>query len=143
MANGQQIARENIDKLDNWLLERRISNDWFDYLRGNKLNRTEIAKECGFSASVLRQNPTVKMMLEDAEKSLKDKGLLKNRPVKSSVQAAEVRVVISNGRDRQRIKALEENSASLRAEIIELKASLKRYSLFEKHLSETGRIIKP
>ncbi len=79
MANGQEIARDNLKKFMSWCAERRSADDWADYARHGKLNRTEIARECIFSPSVLRQNPAVKQQLLDIEGELVRKGVLKTQ----------------------------------------------------------------
>ena len=87
MASGQQIAAANIKKFKDWIKERKAAEDWKDYLRGRQLNRTDIAKECGFATSVLRQNPTVKGDLEALEKELADSGIIPSPCGESSSQA--------------------------------------------------------
>ena len=52
--SGQQLAKENILKFEAWTAERHAAGDWKDYVRGSKLNRSEIAMECGFGLSALR-----------------------------------------------------------------------------------------
>lgn len=76
MPSGREIAKENIEKFRKWIEERRAANDWVDYVHGNKLNRTEIANECIFSASALRQNPAIKKELKELEGELRDDGVL-------------------------------------------------------------------
>jgi len=55
-VSGQDKAKENIELLERWLAEREVARDWTDYIRGHQLNKSEIAKECGFarSSSVLQ-----------------------------------------------------------------------------------------
>ena len=42
--SGQQLARDNLAKFQSWIAEREVTNDWHDYLRGDKLNRSEQAR---------------------------------------------------------------------------------------------------
>ena len=72
MRSGQQIAKANLVKFQSWIVEREQVNDWHDYLRGEKLNRSESAAECGFALSVLRQNPAVRNALEVLEERFPD-----------------------------------------------------------------------
>ncbi len=151
MASGQQIAAANIEKFTNWIEERKAAEDWKDYIRGRQLNRTDIAKECGFATFVLRQNPTVKGALEDLEKELADSGIIPSPIGESSSQststpserAIDDRIILINDKAQKRIKALEEKNAALSAELMELRAKLKRYEMIEKHLTETGRMVRP
>lgn len=43
--SGQQLGKDNLCKFQSWIAERENTNDWHDYLRGDKLNRSEIANE--------------------------------------------------------------------------------------------------
>ncbi len=134
-----------------WIEERKTAEDWEDYLHGRQLNRTDIAKECGFGTSVLRQNPTVKDALESLEKELADSGIIPGSSGESSSQsistpserATDDRIILVNDKAQKRIKALEEKNAALSAELMELRAKLKRYEMIEKHLTETGRMVHP
>ncbi|RTL53142.1 MAG: hypothetical protein EKK46_09390 [Rhodocyclaceae bacterium] len=74
--SGQQIAANNLQKFFAWIAERDATNDWTDYIRQGKLNRSELAAECGFALSVVRQNPAVKSALEALEARLLSTGIL-------------------------------------------------------------------
>lgn len=43
--NGQQKAKENLAAFHYCIAEREAANDWHDYPRGDKLNRSKIAAE--------------------------------------------------------------------------------------------------
>lgn len=151
MANGRQIAAANIAKFEAWVAERKSAGDWSDYIRGAQLNRTEIANECGFAKSVLRQNPSVKAALDSLEAELRNSGtlaLLKSELPPQEVSGGlesvvERRINSINDRLEKRVKVLEEQNAALRAELMELREKTKRYALIEKHLTETGRMVRP
>lgn len=141
MASGQQIARQNVAKFEAWLCERSASDDWTDYARGSQLNRKEIAAECGFAVSVLRQNPAIKDLLQDAEERLRKRGVLNQASGDLESLAASQRASQGHSRDKSRIKQLEEQNAAHKARIAALENTLKKYELFEEHLSETGRAL--
>lgn len=67
MKSGQQLAQENVAKFASWIAEREAADDWNDYIRRGKLNRTTITEECDFALSVFQQNPAVKSDLEALE----------------------------------------------------------------------------
>ena len=140
--NGQQKAQANLQKFDAWIEERKLCNDWKKYARRDKLNRSEIAKECGFALSVLRQNPKIKSLLHKAELALKEKGILEIDLTSPATLAQERRSLISNSRDRDRVKALEEQIEALKTENTELKQRLKQADIFNHHLAETGRALQ-
>ena len=148
--SGQQLARDNLAKFQSWIAEREVTNDWHDYLRGDKLNRSEIAAECDFSLSVMRQNPAVKEALEALESRLTTLGLtqpLRTAPDASNEAAAasenviDKRIMAAKGRAEARVKALEEQNASLKAEVASLRERLRRFEHLDAHLSRTGRLL--
>ncbi|MBS9403088.1 hypothetical protein KG088_05550 [Halomonas sp. TRM85114] len=151
MANGKQLAAENLKRFASWSAEREAAGDWADYIRQGQLNRTEVAAECGFAKSVLRQNPAVKTALEVLEARLRAEGTLPpgkgERPPQTQDEAASAsvgrRIVTINSRSEQRVKALEEQNAALRAEVLVLREQLKRYRTIDDHLAQTGRMVRP
>jgi len=148
--SGQQIAKENLAKFLSWIAEREAANDWHDYLRGDKLNRSEIATECGFSLSVMRQNPAVKASLEALEARLAASGITPPQEAlsdSSSGLAARSESVVDNriktamGRADARVKMLEEQNAGLKAEVASLRERLRCFEHLDDHLARTGRLL--
>jgi len=151
MANGKDIGAANVNKFEGWAAERQAAGDWADYIRQGQLNRTEVAAECGFAKSVLRQNPAVKAALETLEADLRTSGVLTPAKGEKASQsegeaasgAVDRRIVTINSRSEQRVKALEEQNAALRAEVRDLREQLKCYRLIDDHLAQTGRMVRP
>lgn len=150
--SGQQLAKANLQKFADWVVERDAAGDWGDYVRGGKLNRSEIAAECGFALSVLRQNPAVKGSLVALESRLRTQGILvggalaptaANQVDEDSARAADKRVMAAKAQAEARVKILEEQNATLRAEIRDLKAQFARFQHLDEHLSRTGRLLPP
>lgn len=158
--SGKQIAVLNLQRFEAWVEERKRVGDWRLYVRGNKLNRSEIAVECGFAKSVLQQNPSVLSLLGEVERDLVKEGVLlattsadaQLGPESTSLaqegdtratQAALGRAMAAKARAEQRAKGLEEQNAVLRAEARELRERLKQYQLIEEHLALTGRLLTP
>lgn len=147
--SGPQLAKENLRKFQSWITERESANDWHDYLRGDKLNRSEIAAECCFALSVLRQNPAVKNALEALEERLTTLGITQSlkaaRDASNEAAAAEIvidkRIMAAKGRAEARVKALEEQNASLKAEVASLRDRLRRFEHLDDHLGRTGRLL--
>jgi hypothetical protein len=136
-SSGQQIARENAKKFDNWVLERYTANDWPAYVRANKLNRTEIARECGFAKAVFGQNPAIKAALAKVEEDLLHRSILQPEPPGvPPPQQADARA----DRLKQRLNQLEQRNQALRAENDALKMLLKRYRLLDEFLLDSGRL---
>lgn len=61
------------------IAELTAAHDWQSHIRQSNLNRSEIAKECGFALPVVRQNPAVKSALEVLEASFLDAGVFNVR----------------------------------------------------------------
>jgi hypothetical protein len=51
--------------------------------------------------------------------------------------------MIAKNQADQRVKALEEQNATLRAEVYELREQLKRFKHLDEHLCRTGRLLRP
>ncbi len=149
--SGQQLARSNLLKFQRWIAERDAANDWTDYIRGDKLNRSEIAAECSFALSVVRQNPAVKEALDTLENRLRATGVLgsskaaqntsDNVPEDATSLAVDRRIMVAKGKAEARVKALEEKNAALWAEVHGLREQLKRYKHLDEHLCRTGRLL--
>jgi len=137
MPSGSEIARENEAKFKSWVQERYASDDWISYVRGEKLNRSEIARECNFAKSVLRQNPAVKSELQRLEENLSQAGVLS--PATNQRDANHLSETRATS-DKRRLNLLEQQNQALLAEIASLKEQLKKFSLLDDYLSETGRL---
>lgn len=146
--SGQQIAKDNILKFNAWVVERERANDWQDYLRGGKLNRSEIAAECGFALSVLRQNPAIKEALQALEEGLIARGILlikETAPGASneaaSQKATDKRILAAKAKVEARVKALEEQNATLKAEVRDLRDRLNHFKHLDDYLARTGVLL--
>jgi cell division protein FtsB len=138
----------NLQKFENWIKDRDAANDWADYIRGGKLNRTEVAAECGFGTPAFRQNPSIAQALQALEARLQDAGVTNGASVPSNettdaatIQAADLRILSSKASAERRVKAVEEQNAALKAENRDLREQLKRYKFLDEHLSTTGRLL--
>lgn len=148
--SGQQIAKENIRKLRSWIAERDAANDWKDYVRGDKLNRTEIAAEAGIGLAAFHQNPSVRETLRSLEARLAADNLISsptidsdtlNEPDSPSDQAVNKRILTNMARSEARVKDLEEQNAALKAEVTYLRDLVRRLEYREDHLGRTGRLL--
>lgn len=148
--NGQQLAKANVRKFRDWITERDEAGDWQDYVRGDKLSRSDIGAECGFALAVLRQNPAVKGALETLENRLRADGVLPSVkwPLSASSKAAEAsskaldqRIVAARVEAEAKMKTLEEQNVLLKIEVRDLREQLARYKHLEDHLCRTGRML--
>lgn len=143
MASGRQIAEENRQKFSAWLASKTDAEFRALISRG-VLSRTEIAKECGFAKSALAQNPWIRDALRELEDALRARGVLPPAvAVPSDGEAAHpLRQPdgMRSAREAERMKRLEQDNASLRAENTELKRQLEYYAVLHEALSLTGRL---
>ena len=143
MASGQQIAEENVRKFTAWVASKTDDDFRSMVLRG-VLSRTDIAAECGFAKSVLSQNPRIRDSLKDLETGLRERGVLPKPAAEPAGSPVEPRTRQAEGvgslRDAERLKRLEQENASLRAELAEVKRALSRYAVLQEALAETGRL---
>lgn len=153
--SGPQMAAENLARFEIWIRDREHAQDWVNYWRGDKLSRTDIAAECGFGTSALRQNPAIKARLQALDARLKaDMNFhatsSTNAGRNSTGQAEDIsdavlasRLAKAKSSAAQRVKSLEEQNAALRAELATLRAALAKFEHIEVHLRETGRWLRP
>lgn len=151
--SGRDMGVKNLIRFESWVAERDKAGDWPDYIRGDKLNRSEIAAECGFALSVIRQNPAIKEALAVVEERLLASGLFELSKIaqtsptghvaEASRLAVDGRILAAKGKAEQRVKVLEEQNATLRAEARDLREKLGRFSHLDAHLCATGRLLPP
>lgn len=126
MANGQQIANENLAKFEAWIAEREAQDDKKDYILNGKLNRTEVAKELGFARSVWYQNPAVKELVAKLDNEW---GPLKpaiSKTVHELTEARELannkvkRTESANSKHLEKIAMLEAENRQLKVQLMEI-----------------------
>jgi len=143
MASGKQIAEQNFQSFQAWLVSKTDA-DFRQMVSRGVLSRKEIAKECGFAKSALDQNPRIKAALKTAEDGLRKRGILpaleEQPPVDGAVPPMREIGQQRAARDSERLKRLEQENASLRAENNELKRQLERYVVLQEALTLTGRL---
>jgi hypothetical protein len=143
MANGQQIAEQNTRMFLAWVASK-TDDDFRAMARRGVLSRKEIATECGFAKSALDQNPRIKASLRELEDALRARGVLPPA-VEKTVEDAAKPLVREPGRlrgalDAERLRRLETDNASLKAEVAELKRSLEKHTILSEALALTGRL---
>lgn len=146
LPSGQQSSQENYKAFLAWV-SSKTDRDLATYAHRGKLKRTAIARECGFGRSALNQNPLIRKSLAAIELRLLSDGLLESVATTTAVNGesrdcpsdlAEHRAV---SKAERQIKALQEQNASLNAQLTEAKQLLKRYALLEEFIVETGRLL--
>lgn len=143
MSSGRQIAEENVQKFIVWAASKNDADFRAMASRG-VLSRTEIAAECGFAKSALAQNPRIKDALTQLEDELRGRGVLPPPVARPTSEAVEPAMREVGGQramlDTERLRRLEQENASLRAENGELKRQFERYAALHEALSLTGRV---
>ena len=129
MASGQQLAEQNVRTFIAWV-ESKTDEDFRAMASRGVLSRKEIAKECAFAKSALDQNPRIKQALRELESSLRLRGVL---PIAVQREADALLMrepgQIRGAREADRLRRLEQENASLKAEVAELKRALVKHSL--------------
>lgn len=144
MASGQQIAEANFQRFTTWLASK-TDNDFRQLVnkRDGRLSRKDIVAECGFGGSAINQNPRINEALFAKEAELRELGVLppliaKNQesaPVPASGSPASPKSF-----DAERLRRLELENVSLKAENQELKNRLSKFAVLREVLSTTGRL---
>ena len=146
MASGRQVADENVRAFSLWMASK-TDDDYRAMASRGVLSRKEIAKECGFAKSALDQNPRIKTALRELEDGLRAGGVLPKaaEAEKAPGQSAQpLRMREAGGQramlDAERLRRLEQENASLRAENAELKRLLEKHAVLREALALTGRM---
>lgn len=132
MANGQQLGRENEDKVDKWIKARDSAGDYLVYEHQGKIKRASLIEELGFSRSVVTQNGAVNKLLTDAEQRWYGK---KRAADGKSIKAASERKSDLTAAENSRLM---DELARVKAENTLLKTKLRRYAAMADVLAETG-----
>ncbi|MBK4734627.1 VPA1267 family protein [Noviherbaspirillum pedocola] len=144
MANGAQVGEENWNTFQAWMQSKSDSDFKKMVIRG-VLSRTDISKECNFAKSALNQNPRIKDALKELEDRLRSDGILP--ATASSLETTNTDMPTTHrpsaqkaAVDAERLRRLEIDLATVRAERDELKRQLERYTSIHEALALTGRI---
>ena len=149
---GRDGGEANIRAFHEWSVERDRAGDWADYIHRGQLNRSEAARECAFALSCFRSNPGLRSALQALEARLRETGILPaliaDHDVSGSARTNSEFLIASragsvNYQAKQRIKVLEEQNACLKAEVHDLRETLRRFAHLDSHLSKTGRLLLP
>jgi hypothetical protein len=142
MASGRQAAEHNVQTFATWVAGKS-DDDFRSLAHLGVLSRTEVAKECGFGRSALEQNPRIKAALRELEDALRERGVLPPEAEKTAEDAAPPMREpgkLRGALDAERLRRLEIENASLKAEVAELKRSLEKHAILREALSLTGRL---
>jgi hypothetical protein len=143
MASGQQIAEQNVRTFATWVASK-TDDDYRALASRGLISRREIATECGFSKSALDQNPRIKASLRELEDALRERGVLPPVVEKSADEAAKPLMrepgKLRGALDAERVRRLETDNASLKAENAELKRALEKHAILSEALALTGRV---
>lgn len=132
--SGAAAGAENANRLRTYL-DGLAAEGLALPMRNGRVNISAIALICGFDRQVLYKNPAAKELLAQAEAAL---GLVDTAEAEDDKPA----VKSPDQRDR-RIHKLEQENASLRAEVVGLRERLRRIRHVEDHMAESGRRVAP
>lgn len=143
MASGQQLAEVNYNTFVAWAASK-TDDDFRAMTSRGVLSRKEIALECAFAKSSLDQNPRIKLALRELEASLRSRGVLPQPIEKAEGSTPELRLREPSAQraalDSERLRRLEQENASLRAENSELKRVLEQHAVLREALALSGRL---
>jgi hypothetical protein len=127
--SGVEVAQEHVDALIDYL-EQHKDQPLPRY--GVELNKSIIAKDCGFDRQVFRTNPRCSEILRDAD----DQDRKENMSRLEQAEAAREEKAKSNNDQH----ALEEQNLRLLAENASLRRELERLTRLSAMMAETGRL---
>ena len=143
MSSGRQLGEQNVAVFAAWVASKSDDDFRAMAIRG-VLSRKEIATECNFAKSALDQNPRIKSALRELEGSLRLRGILPPA-IKRSPEASPPPVMREPGQLRaaqeaERLRRLEQENASLKVEVAELKRAVEKFAVLRDVLALTGRL---
>ena len=118
--NGQQIAKENVAKIETWIAERDTARDWEEYEYQGKINRTVISAELDFAKSVCTQNKQVRSLLNEAEErwfGWKEISKASHDAARERAEKHSTSISSSNSKLTLRVAELEAENRQLRQEL--------------------------
>ncbi|ACA84608.1 VPA1267 family protein [Shewanella woodyi] len=139
MANGIQLAQENVERFELWIASQTDS-DFKQIVYRGRLNRAEVAKGAGFAKSVLRQNPRIKHLLEELELNLRKRAVLPESIETKNQSKAYDQTENKSIREKQRLTSLEQEMIALKAENTLLRRKLSRFEELSSVLADLGRL---
>jgi hypothetical protein len=143
MASGRQLAEQNAAIFAAWVASK-TDDDFRAMASRGVLSRAEVATECGFSKSVLNQNLLIKPALRELEDDLRHRGILPptvaQDPDEPQQPAMREPGRLRAAKDTERLRRLEQENASLKAEVAELKRALEKHAILRDALALTGRL---
>ncbi|KLU37770.1 hypothetical protein AB595_06110 [Massilia sp. WF1] len=143
MANGRQVAEQNFRSFIAWIASK-TDDDFRAMTNRSVLSRTEIAAQCNFAKSALDQNPRIKLALRELESTLRLRGVLPSAVRLDTVGAAVTLMRqptrVRETHEAEYIRRLEHENATLKAEVVELKRALIKFSVLQDALAHAGRL---
>jgi molecular chaperone GrpE (heat shock protein) len=139
------LKEKNVEKFEAWIA-RSTDDDFRQMVWRGSLNRVLVAEECGFAKKSLQTNPVISAGLKKLEDDLRERGVLpsldnqKESSIPPSESFRHIKESEKASRTNQRMNQLEQENASLRATLAELRDRLKRYELFDEILHDSGRL---
>lgn len=127
--SGIQVAQEHVDALIDFL--EAHANEPLPRF-GLELNKTAIARECGFDRQVFRTNPRCRALIEEAD--TKDREQHHDRLSQAEFERER------KGKSEKDRNALEDRILKLAVENRALKQELQRFRQLQEVLLRTGRI---
>lgn len=143
MSSGQQLGEQNVATFAAWVASK-TDDDFRAMASSGVLARKEVAMECGFCKSVLNQNHRIKTALHELEDDLRHRGILPPAVVQDPDEPQQPAMRkpgrLRAAQDTERLRRLEQENASLKAEVAELKRALEKHAILRDALAMTGRL---
>lgn len=127
--SGRQVAEENVQKLVATL--ERYSESPLPRM-GVELNKSALARECGFRREVFRDNPRCGDLLEEAER--RDRARYLNALGRAEIVREEKGKI-----EKERLE-LERQILELAADKARIERELERYKRRDALMAETGKL---
>lgn len=123
--NGKQIGEEYLQRAEAWKARVETAGTVHEYAYAERVKRTEVARECGFSRSVCVQNEGVRGLLERCDREWYGTEPADKAASSAAVDRAEKRAQTASsdsGRLMTRVAELEAENRALRQQLARYQA---------------------
>lgn len=133
--NGTQAGNETVQRVQQWINERDALQDYDEYKRAGKINRSVLASELSFSRSSFGTNKALEKLVKDAEMRWYPQTKTEDKKaIKAASERSERRSELTSAENSK----LKDENARLKAENLMLKGKLRKFQAMADVLAEYG-----
>lgn len=132
-------GQKNCNKFIAWVsaMDEMDAPNWRDFFYNNQLNKSKVARACGFDRHSFKQNPKLIKLLEELNLRLTSEGVYKDTPAKLLIDDKSKHDVVDI-KDSAKLRNLKLALKRAQDENAKLSAELAKITEFKEVLVEMG-----